>query len=122
VSQTVDEQKTEIAQVLTLQTSIADLSEQYQNYQILNQQKQPVWHVWQVLHTLYERGVQFQFIRFTGEFVFFKARYKSASEVLEYLYDINTISGATYTTSVKKQGEVDSFIIKFKLTPSENTK
>ncbi len=121
VSQAVNAQQDEIAQVLTLQNELAELREQYQSYNTLHQQKQPVWQIWTVLHNLFERGVQFQFIRFTGEFVFIKARYKSASEVLEYLYDINTISEATYTTSVKKEGAFDVFIIKFKLTSSEES-
>jgi len=120
VLENVNEQKNEIDSVLNIQNDIVNIKEQIAQYSKQNVTTKPLWNIWKVLFPLYERGVMFKFIRFNGKSVFFRARHESATTVLEYLYDIDYISSPTFTTAIRKEAALESFIIKFSLISAED--
>ena len=77
--------------------------------------RKPLWKVWEVLSPLYEQGVVFQFIRFNGEHILFRASAPSASSVLEYMLLSPDAEQAEFTTAVRKNGDKENFIIRFML-------
>lgn len=109
--------KKEINAVLTIQKTLNQLTDEIEKYQEIGSEKQPLWQIWKIIEPLYQQNVSFQFIRFNGEKVLFKATAKSASAVLEYMQN-NTLSrNSAFTSGVRKEGDVESFIIQFDLIP-----
>ncbi|WP_448552122.1 hypothetical protein [Thalassotalea montiporae] len=104
-----------VTEVLNIQAENSRLIQDYE--QLIGSQAnvKPLWNIWQILNPLYKQGVTFQFIRFNGEQVFFKAKASSAATVLEFLYDNKQVQDPSFTTSVQKSAGLETFIIKFKL-------
>lgn len=119
VSSAIEVQKEDIEQVLNLQTSVRELQDQIELYQSLGPNQEPPLGMWNVLAPLFKQGVQFKFIRFNGEQVFFSAIAESASGILEQLLNVETIRTPQFSTAVRKSGEKEAFIIRFTLVAAE---
>jgi len=111
----VENRKTDIDKVLTVQREMNELKDEIEEYQSIGASKQALWKIWQILSPLYKKGVTFHFVRFNGEYILFRASADSASSVLEYMLQSPHSEQAEFTTAVRKKGDEESFIIRFKL-------
>ncbi|WP_041421737.1 hypothetical protein [Shewanella sediminis] len=120
VSNMIEDQREDIDTVLTLQSSIHELQNQIEQYQSMSSSEEPAFRMWQVFAPLYKQGIQFKFIRYNGQQVFFSASAKSASKVLEQLLNVKTVISPQFSTAVRKTGDEETFIIKFSLAAEES--
>lgn len=121
VTDIIEEQREDIETVLALQSGIHDTQSEIDEYQSMTSSEVPAFRMWQVFAPLYQQGVQFKFIRYNGEQVFFSATAKSASKVLEQLLNVKAVISPQFSTAVRKAGDEETFIIKFSLATVEES-
>jgi hypothetical protein len=112
----VHAQKSEISAVLTIQNDIDKLENEIAKYQHIGKDKAPLWKVWRLLAPLYRDGTVFKFIRYNGQQVYINVEADSATNVLEYFIDAKDAQEPSFTTSIKKKKNRDSFTLKFTLS------
>nr|BBG82696.1 hypothetical protein [Shewanella sp.] len=120
VENEIEDQKDAISSVLNLQNQIAQLTQELAQFETVNQQPPPLWRIWQILSPYYTQGVSVKFIRYNNEQVYFSGEAPSASNILESMLDNPMVLSPEFTTSVTKQKDNESFIIRFSLAPLDS--
>ena len=115
VANITEKQSSEITTVLNLQDDLRKLNGEIEKYRDFKGEPIPLWKVWKIISPLYKDGVTFKFIRYNGNEFFLNATADSSTKVLEYLLDSDDVKSPSFTTSVKKNKNKETFTLKFSL-------